>query len=199
MSRLFPAALAVMGIACISLGFATVARADDAAERAEIEKDVDQALAELYKSVPGSADVAKEAKGILVFPAIYKAGFIIGGHHGNGALRVEGKSVAYYSTTGASFGLQAGAERRSMAVMFMTQDALTHFENSSGWDLGADADVAVVQIGANGAVDMARLGKPVEAFVFGNSGLMANLSLEGTKVSRSDLEPAAASGSSMPK
>ena len=200
MRRLFPTAVVLIGIACLVPGVITVARADDAAERAEINSNVDAALSELHAGVPGSQEIEKQAYGVLVFPAIYKAGFIIGAEHGKGALRVHGKSVGYYSTSGASFGLLAGAEKRSMALMFMTQDALEHFQTSSGWDVGADASVAIVQVGAAGSLDASQLKKqPVVAFVFGTSGLMGNLSLGGTKVSKLDLPADTASGSSAPK
>jgi lipid-binding SYLF domain-containing protein len=196
--RLFPAVMLSIGMACL-VGLPTVAIADPAAERAEINRDVSEALTRLYKTVPGSQAVAKQAKGILVFPAIYKAGFWVGGEYGKGALRVRGKSVGYYSTAGASFGLQIGAEKRSMALMFMTSDALQRFRQSSGWDVGGDASVTLVEIGASGAIDASRLNKPVVAFLYGNAGLMASLSLEGTKVSKLDLSGAPASGSSVKK
>ena len=199
MRRLPLTAFVLIGIACFSASPLTVAMADPAAERAEIDRAVDQALGELYKTVPGSQKVATEAVGVLVFPAIYKAGIVVGGQYGNGALRVKGKSVGYYNTAGASFGLQLGAEKRSMALMFMTPAALQRFQNSSGWDVGADAAVTLVELGANGAVDASRLNKPVVAFIYGNTGLMANLSLEGTKVSKLDLPAEPASGGTTPK
>jgi len=190
MRRLVQTAFAFLGIACLVPGLATVARADAGADRAEIERETDAALGRLYASVKGSEDVAKQAAGILVFPEIFKVGFIVGGHRGDGALRVGGKSVAYYKTTGVSFGLQAGAEKHSMALMFMTQEALQRFRDSSGWDVGADASVTVVDVGASGGVDASRINKPVQAFVYGPTGLMGSLSLEGTKISKSDLQPA---------
>jgi len=200
MRRPLLTALVLIGIACLAPGFASVARADDAAaERATIDANVKEALAVLYKKVPGSRDVAKQAAGILVFPAIYKAGFIVGGQYGKGALRVRGRSVAYYNTAGAAFGFLAGAEKRSMALMFMTKDALQRFEASSGWDVGADASVTLVEVGANGSINAAQLNKPIVAFVFGEAGLMGNLSLQGTKVSKLDLPPATAWGSSTQK
>jgi lipid-binding SYLF domain-containing protein len=196
--RLFPAIVLSLGMACL-VGLPTAILADDASERAEIDRDVTAALTRLHQTVPGSQAVEKQAQGVLVFPAIYKAGFVVGGEFGKGALRVKGKSVGYYSTAGASFGFLAGAEKRSMALMFMTPDALQHFRASSGWDVGGDASVTLVELGANGAVDASRLNKPVVAFIYGNTGLMGNLSLEGTKVSKLDLPPATASGSSAPK
>ena len=190
MRRLVQTAFVLIGITCLVPGFSTGARADDAADRAEIERDVNEAFGRLYASVKGSEEVAKKAAGVLMFPRIVKAGFILGGHSGDGALRVGGKSVGYYSTGGVSFGFQAGAEKHSMALMFMTQDALQRFRNSSGWDLGADASVAVVDLAASGEVDVSRINKPVLAYVFGATGLMGSLSLEGSKISKKDLQPA---------
>ena len=196
--RLFPAIALTIGMAFL-VGVPRSAIADDATERAEINQNVNEALAVLYKSVPGSRDIANTARGVLVFPAIYKAGFMIGGEYGKGALRVRGKSVGYYNTAGASFGFQAGADRRSMALMFMTSEALQRFQSSSGWDIGGDASVTLVEVGANGAIDASRINKPIVAFIYGNAGLMAGVSLKGTKVSKLDLAPATASGSSAPK
>jgi len=187
--RLFPTAVALMSMACL-IGLPSAALADAAAERTEIDGKVDTALAKLHETVPGSQQVEKQAYGVLVFPDVFRAGIGIGGEYGKGALRVQGKSVAYYSTGGASIGLQLGAETRSMVFMFMTTEALQNFQQSSGWDVGGDASVALVDVGASGTVDASRLSKPVIAFVFGNSGLMGSLSLEGTKVSKLDLTPA---------
>lgn len=198
-ARLHTAIILFVGVACFATGFATVARADPVTERAEIDRNVNQALAALYQKVPGSHDVARRADGILVFPSVYKAGFVIGGQYGKGALRVRGRSVGYYNTTGASFGLQAGAQKHSIVFMFMTQDALHRFKTSSGWDAGGDASLTVVDKGASGSLDASRLNKPIVAFIFGESGLMGDLSLKGTKVSKLDLPAAPESGSSTPR
>ncbi len=133
---------------------------------------------------------------MLIFPSVVKAGLGIGGQYGKGALRVGSRSVRYYSTAAASFGLQAGAQSRSMAFLFMTDEALTKFKNSNGWDAGGDASVAVIKTGANGAVDLKTATQPVIAVVYGNTGLMADLSLQGTKVSKLDISPSASTGSS---
>jgi len=197
-------AAVLIGVLCLGPGFALQARADAASDKAEmkqIDSSVNQALSSLYKTVPGSKDLAKNAKGTLVFPAVYKAGFIIGGQFGKGALRIRGKSAAYYNTAGASFGLLAGGEKRSVVIMFQTAEALQRFRTSDGWDVGGDASVTLVEVGANGSINAATLNKPILAFIFGNTGLMANLSLKGTKVTRLDLPAgsAAASGTSAPK
>jgi lipid-binding SYLF domain-containing protein len=158
--------------------------AQNAAKRSEIDAGVDSTLARLYKTVDGSRDLIGRARGVLVFPSVIEAGFWIGGQYGNGALRVDGRSVGYYSTAGGSFGLQIGAQSKAIIFAFMTQDALDHFLNSQGWSAGADATVALVTVGANGKVDTSTAMSPVEAFVLTNAGLMAGVSLEGTKVSR---------------
>ncbi len=184
--RSFQLAVAATGIACLANARRSMA-AVDAEARADIDSNVDQALAQLYKTVPGSENVARNAAGILVFPSVYKAGIGIGGEYGKGALRVGGKSVAYYNIAGASFGLQLGASARSIALMFMTNEALARFQNSAGWDVGGDASVTLVKVGANGSVDTSTMTSPVLAFTYGNTGLMYDLSLKGTKVTRLDI------------
>ena len=121
---------------------------------------------------------------MLVFPSVLQAGFIVGGQYGEGALRVGGGTVGYYSTTSGSFGLQAGAQSKAIIFLFMTQDSLDKFRNADGWSVGGDASVALVKMGANGAIDTTTATAPVEVFVLTNAGLMADLSLQGTKVSR---------------
>ena len=184
MRRFVQTASILICIVGLASGFATVARADDASKRAGIDSSVDAALSNLYASVPGSQDVVRRGAGVLVFPNIAKAGFIVGGATGDGALRVGGRSTGYYNTSGLSFGLQAGAETHSLAFVFMTPDALRHFQSSDGWDAGADASVAVVKVGGGGKLDASQMTKPVQVFVFGNKGLMGSLSLEGTKITK---------------
>ena len=187
MRRLIQTVFVSLCLANLVPGFVPAATAGDPTERAQIDTRVNTALSKLYASVPGSQGVVARAAGVLVFPEITKAGFIVGGQHGDGALRVGGRSIAYYQTGGASFGLQAGAETHSMVLAFMTPEALQRFQNSSGWDVGADATVAVVQTGGGGKLEASQLDKPVQVFVFGNKGLMGGLSLEGTKITRYDL------------
>jgi len=157
------------------------------AKAAQLDADVNEAVAQLYKHAPGSERLVQQAKGMLVFPNVYKGGIGIGGEYGKGELRVKDRTVGYYSTTSASFGFQLGAEARTIVLMFMTDKALSDFENSAGWSVGGNADVALIKVGANGQVDSSTVGQPVIAFVFGNSGLMYDLSLQGTKVTKIDL------------
>ncbi|MFM0214542.1 YSC84-related protein [Paraburkholderia strydomiana] len=154
-------------------------------KRYEIDDGVDGALKKLYSSTPGAQAQAGKAKGILVFPSVLAAGLVVGGEYGEGALRQGGTSVGYYKTSTASFGLQIGAQSKAVILMFMTQGALDTFRTSDkGWTAGVDGSVAVAKTGANGVLDTATTNSPIVGFVLTNSGLMANLSFEGTKVSK---------------
>ncbi len=158
--------------------------AASASKRQSIDASVDSTISRLYTTVPGSRELVSKARGVLVFPSVLQAGFIVGGQYGEGALRVGGSSVGYYSTISGSFGLQAGAQSKAIIFLFMTQDALDGFRNSDGWSVGGDASVALVKVGANGVIDTTTATAPVEVFVLTNAGLMGDLSLAGTKVTR---------------
>ncbi|AKC68777.1 BPSL1445 family SYLF domain-containing lipoprotein [Pandoraea oxalativorans] len=153
-------------------------------KRQTIDASVTGALDKMYASVKGSRELVNKAHGVLVFPSVLQAGFVVGGEYGEGALRVGGKTQGYYNTVTASFGLQIGAQSKAVIFLFMTQDALDKFQRTDGWTAGADASVAVVKIGANGAVDINTATSPVEVIVMTNAGLMANLNIEGTKVTK---------------
>jgi lipid-binding SYLF domain-containing protein len=156
----------------------------NASKRDTINAGVDSTLSRLYANVGGSRELVSKARGVLVFPSVISAGFWVGGQYGEGALRVGGHTSGYYSTVAGSFGLQIGAQSKALIFLFMTQEALDKFLASQGWAAGADATVALLKVGANGAIDTSTATSPVEAFVLTNSGLMAGVSLEGTKVSR---------------
>ncbi|TDG07257.1 hypothetical protein E1N52_16290 [Paraburkholderia guartelaensis] len=153
-------------------------------KRQSIDASVDGTLSRLYSTVKGSHELLAKSRGVLVFPEVLQAGFIVGAQYGEGALRVGGATVGYYSTASGSFGLQAGAQSKALIFAFMTQDALDKFRATDGWAAGADASVALVTVGANGVVDTNTATHPVEAFVLTNAGLMADVSLAGTKVTR---------------
>jgi lipid-binding SYLF domain-containing protein len=158
--------------------------ADPAAKRRSINAGVDGALSKLYGQVPESRELVRKARGVLVFPDVVSAGFIVGGTYGEGALRKGDATAGYYSVGAASVGLLAGAQSKAMYVLFMTQDALQKFEASEGWTAGADASVAVAKVGADAKVDTATAQAPIVGFVLTNAGLMANLSFDGTKFTR---------------
>ncbi len=158
--------------------------ATNASKRRAIDASVDATLSRLYSTVPGSRELAGKARGVLVFPDVIQAGLIIGGQSGNGALRVGGSTIGYYNTSSVSVGLQAGAQSKAIVFLFMTQDAFDKFRNSEGWSAGGDASVALVKMGANGAIDTTTATAPVEVIVLTNAGLMGDVSINGTKVSK---------------
>lgn len=155
-----------------------------AASALEIETRVDATLERFYADLPEARKLGNKANGILVFPSVIKAGFGIGGEYGEGALRVGGKTAGYYSTAAASIGFQLGAQSKSVILMFMTEDALTAFRSSEGWKVGVDGSVALVKIGAGGAIDTTNIKEPLIGFIYGQKGLMYNLTLEGSKLTR---------------
>lgn len=156
-----------------------------AASAAEIDREVNQTL-EGFQQIEGAKDFLAIAKGMLVFPKVYKAGIGIGGEYGEGALRIGGKTVDYYSTAAASFGFQLGAQAKSIVVLFTDESALNKFRESEGWKVGVDGSVALVDIGVGKAVDTTNIKDPVIGFVFGQKGLMYNLTLEGSKFTKLD-------------
>jgi lipid-binding SYLF domain-containing protein len=160
------------------------AKADSAIAGEQMEANVDATLSRLYQAAPSSRQLVERAAGVLVFPAVVSAGLIVGAEHGKGALRVGGRTVEHYSHTGGSVGFQAGAQSRAEVLVFMTPDSLAKFRASKGWTAGADATVAVAQIGANGMIDTETAKQPIVAFVLNNTGLMAGVSLQGAKYSK---------------
>ena len=159
-----------------------------AASRAEIDRDANAALQDLYKHNIMAKTLAEKAKGILVFPHILKAGFIIGGEGGNGALLRHGKTEGYYNVAAASFGLEAGAETFGYAMFFMTDTALAYLNKSEGWEVGAGPTLVIVDkktaaaFGKN--MTTSTLKDDIYAFVFSQKGLMGGISLNGSKISR---------------
>ena len=150
----------------------------------EIDVSVDVALEQFNKDIKGGEEFLKSAKGVLVFPKVVKAGFVIGGEFGEGALRIGGKTADYYSTAAASWGFLAGAQSVRVVIVFMQDDALKKFQESKGWEAGVDGSVTLVNVGAAGRIDTTTIKNPIVGFVFGNKGLMADLSLTGSKYTK---------------
>lgn len=166
----------------ILLGPSASARA---ASAAVIDTEVNEALA-AFQKIEGARAYLSIAKGVLVFPKVYKAGIGIGGEYGEGALRIGGQTVDYYSTAAASVGFQLGAQAKTIVVLFTDEAALAKFRASEGWKVGVDGSVALVDIGVGKAVDTQNIKDPVIGFVFGQKGLMYNLTLEGSKFTKLD-------------
>lgn len=152
--------------------------------RIELNAEVQATMDKLYTERPAAKVLGEKAKGILVFPTVVKGGFFIGGEFGDGALLINKQVEDYYRTISASFGLQAGAQARTQVIMFMTDEALNKFRNSSGWEAGVDGSIAIAQFGAGGTINTQTSQAPIVGFITDNKGLMYNLTLEGTKITK---------------
>jgi lipid-binding SYLF domain-containing protein len=160
-----------------------------AASAAEIDRGAARSLAALYKSTPDAKVLADKAVGILVFPAIVKGGFIIAGQFGDGALRKNGKTVAYYRSLAASYGLQAGAQAFGYALFFMDDASLQYLERSDGWELGTGPSLVVMDEGFGKNFSTTTLHKGVYAFIFDQKGLMGGLGIQGSKITKINPNP----------
>lgn len=160
-----------------------VAQNAQAATAAELNADGRAALSRLYSQSARATRYGRDARAILVFPKIVKAGFMIGGLGGEGVLFVRGQPAGYYKIAAASFGLQAGGQSFSYALFLMNDSALTYLRKSDGWAIGSGPSVVVVDKGAAMSTTSTTLAKDVYAFPFGQKGLMAGLGLEGSKIS----------------
>jgi lipid-binding SYLF domain-containing protein len=150
----------------------------------EIDAAVHETLERFSYEIGASRQLVSQAFGVLVFPTVVKAGFGFGGEYGEGALLVRGRTSGYYNSVSGSFGFQIGAQARSVIILFMTPEALDAFARKDGWKAGVDGSVTVVTAGAGGAIDTNTVRAPVVAFIFGQKGLMYNLTLEGSKITR---------------
>jgi lipid-binding SYLF domain-containing protein len=161
-------------------------RPDDAVAKtaAEIDAGVDATLADFKANYSAAQPLLNDAKGVLVFPTITSGAIGIGAEYGEGALRVGGKTVDYYSAAAGSIGLQLGGQQRSDIILFMTDEALDKFRNSSGWEAGVDGTITVIETGASGALTTTNYPDPILAFTIGQKGLMAGVSLQGAKFTK---------------
>lgn len=151
---------------------------------AVIDARVDTTVKYLHDHFPGTDELTRKAQGVLYMPLITEAGLFVGGAYGRGALRINGATVDYYSATKASFGLQIGAQQYAHVLFFMTQQSLQDFRSSNGWTAGADLTYALSDKGGNAGISTATETAPVIALVFGQAGLIAGASLNGTKYTR---------------
>jgi len=173
--------ISTVAIAALAALIATVALAVDTAA---VDQRVSATLDHFYALNQRNKYLADNAAGVLVFPTITKAGAGVGGEHGDGALLQGGKTVGYYSVSGASIGLTLGVSQHSEVILFQTPQARDKFVSGKDWSIGADASVAVAKKGAGGDYDNQTLSKPVIAFIFGEKGLMGDASLAGAKISK---------------
>jgi lipid-binding SYLF domain-containing protein len=176
--------LGFLFVVVFAAGMLIVPNSAHAASAVELDRDADSALMKLYEKTPAASELAKVAKGILVFPSIIKGGFIIGGQYGEGVLRMDGKTAGYYNTAAASYGLQAGAQSFGYALFFITDKALDYLKNSEGWEIGVGPSVVIVDEGVAKSLSTTTAKSDIYAFFFDQKGLMAGLGLQGSKITR---------------
>jgi len=155
-----------------------------AGSAAEIDKEVGLALEKLYAGTPAAVELAKVCKGILVFPSVIKAGLVVGGQYGQGALLIDGKTAGYYNTVAASYGLQAGAQSFGYAMFLMNDGSLGYLKKSEGWEVGIGPTVVVMDEGRAKSLTTSTAKDDIYAFIFGQKGLMAGIGLQGSKITR---------------
>ena len=177
------AAIALCLLAFIILpGCATTMPSSDSPEVINTKATI--ALRNLYNTNPLARSLARRAEAILIFPDVAKAGFVVGGHHGNGVLRQNGRTTGYYNTTALSYGLQAGVQSYGFVMFLMNHHAVEHINNAGGWDVGVGPSIVVVDQGMAKTMTTATLHKDVYAFIFNQSGLMAGAGLQASKITR---------------
>jgi lipid-binding SYLF domain-containing protein len=170
-----------MGVAVAALLLGAVSFG---ATKDQIDTRVQNALNQFDQLNPTNQDLVARAKGILVFPRVTKGGAGVAGEFGEGALLVKGQYAGYYSLSSASVGLTLGVAKHEEIIMFMTQDALDKFTSTKGWAVGADTGIAMLSKGAGGDYDTKTLQRPILGFVFAEKGLIADVSLDGSKITQ---------------
>ena len=153
----------------------------------EIDASADAAMDRFYKNVKDAKEVVRKANGMLVLPNVKKGALLVGAEYGQGAMRIGGKTVEYYSMGAGSFGLQIGGQSRDIIIAFMTSATLKKFRESSGWEAGVDGGVTLIKVGAGESAISAMANKPIVAFVLDAKGLMLDISLKGAKFNKLDM------------
>jgi lipid-binding SYLF domain-containing protein len=155
-----------------------------AGSAAQLRSKARIALKKLYAKSPKAVALREQAKAILVFPAITKGGFMVGGQYGKGVLMKEGKTIAYYNTVSVSYGLQIGMQHYGYVLFFMTDSAEAYLNKSDGWEFGTGPSIVIGDVGAAGSISTTTAKSDVYAFFFDQKGLMAGLGLQGTKITK---------------
>jgi lipid-binding SYLF domain-containing protein len=174
------------GLLALAMTLTTVVGPAVAGSAAEIDRDVDHAITRMFDTVPNTRHMATVARAVLIFPSIVKAGFLFGAQYGEGALRAGGRSVAYYNTASASYGLQAGVQTFGYALFFMSDSAVQYLNKSDGFELGTGPSIAILDVGGARSFSTSTVQSDIYAIFFDQRGLMAGVGLQGTKISRID-------------
>lgn len=178
---LHTAAVAILSLAVFGAPVNAVA-----GTAAEIDAAANDTLTAFYKMEKAGRELVASSKGVLVFPSVYKGALLVGFEGGEGALRVGGKTVDYYNTAAASLGIQLGGQSKSMIIMFRDAEALEKFQASNGWEAGVDGQVAFLKEGSGDTLTTLARNEPIVAYVFGNKGLLFDVSMKGAKFTKLD-------------
>jgi lipid-binding SYLF domain-containing protein len=176
--------LAILLVLAFAGGALITPNQSAAATAAEINRDAKIALEKLYAKSSSAKMLGEKARGILVFPGIVKGGFMVGGQFGEGALLRGGKTVGYYNTVSASYGLQIGIQKYGYALFFMSEPAMDWLDRSDGWEIGVGPSIVVVDTGAAMSTTTTTVQSEIYAFFFDQKGLMGGLGLQGTKITK---------------
>ena len=177
----FMHALALMLVVAITMAGSTVA---SAASKSDLNASSKKTLDNLLAREPAAKALYSKAVAVLVFPSITKAGFVVGGQYGEGVLWKGGKPIGYYNTAGASYGLQAGAQKYGYAMFFMKQKALDYLDSSQGFEVGVGPSVVVIDQGMAKTLTSTTVTEDVYAFIFSQQGLMAGVGIQGNKITK---------------
>lgn len=175
-----------LGRGLVGLGAAAVGASCSTTEESRVSLDARArvALSALEAQVPAARSVAESSRAYLIFPGVTQGSFVFGGQFGQGVLYKDGKPAGFYSLTGGSFGLQAGAQTFSQGYFFTTDQALQTFQSMNGFQLGVGVDFAVASVGTRGEISSTTLQKPIIVFVWGQSGLVAGVNVAGQTINR---------------
>jgi lipid-binding SYLF domain-containing protein len=178
------ASIKIFFVVCMAVMIGIFPIASYAATANEIDASVNASLDRFVKEVKGAQEFLNTAKGVLIIPKVMQGGLIVGGEYGEGALRIGGKTVGYYNIASASLGAQIGAEQKDIILVFMSQKVLQKFRTSKNWRAGVDAKVTLVNVGVDESLSTMKFKQPVVGFVFGQKGLMAGVTIEGSKFTK---------------
>jgi lipid-binding SYLF domain-containing protein len=175
----------MLGVALlVTLANGSAIPRSEAASKAQIDATVEVTLKDFFSRVRGARELVTRSAAVLVFPSVIRAGIGIGGEYGEGALLTRERTVDYYNIVSGSIGLQFGAQSRSIIIVFVTPAALANFRRTWGWKAGVDASIAIITVGAGGSIDTSRIASPIVGFIFDGTGLMFNLTLDGSKITQ---------------
>jgi len=178
------AGVKILFVVCMAVIIGILPASSYAATANEIDASVNASLNRFVKEVKGAQEFLDAAKGVLIIPKVIQGGFVVGAEYGEGALRIGGKTVGYYNIISGSLGYQIGGQQKDIILVFMNKEVLEKFRNSENWRAGVDAKVTVANVGADQSLSTLKFKQPVVGFVFGQKGLMAGATIEGSKFTK---------------